>query len=108
MSMAARRDSNRHWIKLQWQVKSIANKRGKKAKEALEWYGGPYDPDDIDEQQVKITLGRLTNFHRTRRSKTVKKESRVGRLTLTRRSLLLRLEYAPRPPSENHVLGLRP
>jgi Plasmid pRiA4b ORF-3-like protein len=36
-------------------------------------YGGPYDPDDIDEQQIKITLGRIANSHRTGRSKTVKK-----------------------------------
>ena len=28
----------------------IATKRGKKRKAALDWYGGPYDPDDIDEQ----------------------------------------------------------
>jgi hypothetical protein len=54
-------------------IENIASKRGKKAKEALEWYGGPYDPDDIDEQQIKITLGRLANSHRTGRSKTVKK-----------------------------------
>jgi hypothetical protein len=54
-------------------IESIASKRGKKAKEALEWYGGPYDPDDIDEQQIKITLGRIANSHRTGRSKSVKK-----------------------------------
>ena len=54
-------------------IENIASKRGKKAKEALEWYGGPYDPDDIDERQIKITLGRLANSHRTGRSKTAKK-----------------------------------
>jgi hypothetical protein len=53
-------------------IESIA-KRGKKANEALEWYGGPYDPDDIDEQQIKIDLKRIVNSHRTGRSKTVKK-----------------------------------
>ena len=28
-------------------IENIASKRSKKAREALEWYGGPYDPDDI-------------------------------------------------------------
>ena len=31
----------------------------KKKKEALAWYGRPYDPDNIDEQQIGITLGRV-------------------------------------------------
>jgi hypothetical protein len=48
-------------------MEDIASKRAKKAKEALEWYGGPYDPDDIDERQINITLGRIANSlpHRT-------------------------------------------
>lgn len=54
-------------------IENIASKRSKKAKESLEWYGGPYNPDDIDEQQIKITLGRIANSYRTGRSKTVKK-----------------------------------
>jgi hypothetical protein len=54
-------------------MEDIASKRAKKAKEALEWYGGPYDPDDIDERQINITLGRIANSYRTGRSKTVKK-----------------------------------
>ncbi len=53
-------------------IEKIASKRSKKAKDALEWYGSPYDPDDIDEQQIKITLGRIANSYRTGRSKTVK------------------------------------
>jgi hypothetical protein len=53
-------------------IENIASKRSKKAKDALEWYGSPYDPDDIDEQQIKITLGRIANSYRTGRSKTVK------------------------------------
>jgi hypothetical protein len=44
-------------------IENIARKNSKKAKEALEWYGGPYDPDDIDEQQIKITLGRIANSY---------------------------------------------
>lgn len=54
-------------------IENIASKRSKKAKDALEWYGRPYNPDDIDEQKIKITLGRIANSYRTGRSKTVKK-----------------------------------
>jgi Plasmid pRiA4b ORF-3-like protein len=50
-------------------IENIAPKRSKKAKEALDWYGGPYDPDDIDAEQIKITLGRIANSYRTGRSK---------------------------------------
>ena len=31
-------------------IENIARKQSKKAKEALEWYGGPYDPDNLDEE----------------------------------------------------------
>jgi hypothetical protein len=34
----------------------ITAKQLKKRKAALDWYGGPYDPDDIDEQQIVINL----------------------------------------------------
>jgi hypothetical protein len=39
-------------------IENIARKQGKKAKEALDWYGGPYDPNDIDTDQIDITLRR--------------------------------------------------
>jgi hypothetical protein len=39
-------------------------KAGKKKKEALDWYGGPYDPDDIAEEQIRITLRRIANASR--------------------------------------------
>jgi Plasmid pRiA4b ORF-3-like protein len=54
-------------------IENIARKNSKKAKEALDWYGGPYDPDDIDEQQIKITLDRIANSHRPGRSKSVRR-----------------------------------
>jgi Plasmid pRiA4b ORF-3-like protein len=53
-------------------IENIARKHSKKAKEALDWYGGHYDPDDIDEEQIKITLGRIANSHRPGQSKPVK------------------------------------
>ena len=31
---------------------NIASKQSKKRKAALDWYGGPYDPDEIGEQQI--------------------------------------------------------
>jgi Plasmid pRiA4b ORF-3-like protein len=34
----------------------VTAKQGKKRKAALDWYGGPYDPDDIDEQQIVMNL----------------------------------------------------
>jgi hypothetical protein len=54
-------------------IENIARKNSKKVKEALDWYGGPYDPGDIDEEQIKITLGRIANAYRTGRSKSKKK-----------------------------------
>ena len=54
-------------------IENIARKNSKKAKEALEWYGGPYDPDNIDEQQINVTLGRLANSYRPSLSRPVKK-----------------------------------
>ena len=54
-------------------IESIARKNGKKAKEALDWYAGLYDPDHIDEQQINITLGRIANAYRTGRANPVKK-----------------------------------
>ena len=51
---------------------NIASKQSKKRKAALDWYGRPYDPDDIDEQQVVITLKRIANSRRPGRSKIVK------------------------------------
>ena len=34
----------------------ITAKQGKRRKAALDWCGGPYDPDDIDEQQIVMNL----------------------------------------------------
>ena len=50
----------------------IASKQSKKRKAALDWYGSPYDPDDIDEQQITINLKRIANAGRPGRSKSVK------------------------------------
>ena len=38
---------------------NIASKQSKKRKAALDWYGGPYDPDDIDEKQIVASLKHL-------------------------------------------------
>ena len=35
---------------------NIASKQSKKRKAALDWYGRPYDPDDIDEKQIVAVL----------------------------------------------------
>jgi hypothetical protein len=54
-------------------IENIARKQSKNAKEALDWYGGPYNPNDIDVEQINITLGRIANAYRTGRSKASKK-----------------------------------
>jgi hypothetical protein len=47
-------------------------KGSKKKKEALDWYGGPYDPDDIDEEQIRIALKRIATALRPRVKKPIK------------------------------------
>lgn len=54
-------------------IENIASKRGKKAKDALEWYGGPYDPDDIDEQNIATAFKRPAKPQPAKRSRAVKK-----------------------------------
>lgn len=48
---------------------NIASKQSKKRRAALDWYGGPYDPDDIDEQRIVGTLKRIATTGRAVRSK---------------------------------------
>ena len=50
---------------------NIASKQDKKRKAAFHWYGGPYDPDDIDEQRLVIALKYIANTWRPARLKTV-------------------------------------
>ena len=38
---------------------NIASKQTKKRKAALDWYGRPYDPHDIDEKQIFAALKRI-------------------------------------------------
>jgi Plasmid pRiA4b ORF-3-like protein len=40
-------------------LNNIASKQSKKRKAALDWYGAPYDPDEIGEQQIVTTLNRI-------------------------------------------------
>jgi hypothetical protein len=54
-------------------IENIAGERGKKAKEALEWYGGPYDPEDIDEQNIATAFMRLAKPQLAKQSKAAKK-----------------------------------
>jgi pRiA4b ORF-3-like protein len=36
-------------------IESITRKNSKKAKEVLDWYGGPFEPNDIDEEKLPLT-----------------------------------------------------
>ena len=48
-------------------LNNIASKQSKKRKAALDWYGGPYDPDEIGEQQIVTTLTGIANTSRPSR-----------------------------------------
>ena len=43
---------------------NIASKQSRKRKAALDWYGGPYDSDEIDEEQIVAALKRMANRRR--------------------------------------------
>ena len=45
-------------------LKNIASKQSKKRKAALDGYGGPYDPDEIGEQEIVAALERIANTNR--------------------------------------------
>jgi len=46
---------------------NTGSKQNKKRTAALEWYGAPYYPDEIDEQQIVATLNRIANTGRASR-----------------------------------------
>jgi hypothetical protein len=45
-------------------LENIASKQSKKRKAALDWFGGPYNPDDIGEQQIITALKRIAKTKR--------------------------------------------
>jgi len=48
-------------------LSNIASKQNKKRKAALDWYGAPCDPDQIDEQQIIAALDRIAHMRRPAR-----------------------------------------
>jgi hypothetical protein len=48
-------------------LENIASKQNKKRKAALDWYGAPYNPDEINEQQIITNLNRMANRRRAPR-----------------------------------------
>ena len=48
-------------------LENIASKQSKTRKAALDWYGGPYDPDEIGEQEINRRLNRIANVGRRSR-----------------------------------------
>ena len=46
---------------------NIASKQSKKRKVALDWYGGPYDPDDIGEKEIITAVSRIAKTGRRSR-----------------------------------------
>jgi hypothetical protein len=45
-------------------LKNIASKKSERRKGAIEWYGGPYDPDEIGEQEIVAALERIVKTGR--------------------------------------------
>lgn len=45
-------------------LKNIASKKSERRKGAIEWYGGPYDPDEIGEQEIVAALERIVKTDR--------------------------------------------
>ena len=45
-------------------LENIASKQSKKRKAALDWFGGPYNPDNIGERKIITALKRLANAKR--------------------------------------------
>jgi len=43
-------------------LRKIASKQAKTRKAASNWYGGPYDPDDISEEKIITGLGRISTM----------------------------------------------
>jgi hypothetical protein len=48
-------------------LENIASNQNKKRKAALDWYGAPYNPDEINEQQIITNLNRMANRRRAPR-----------------------------------------
>jgi hypothetical protein len=49
---------------------NIASKDSKRRKAALDWYGRPYKPDDIDEAQIVADFKNIVDLRDLKRSKT--------------------------------------
>jgi hypothetical protein len=48
-------------------LNNIASKQSKRRKAALDWYGAPYDPEEMGEQQIVTTLSGIANTGRRSR-----------------------------------------
>jgi hypothetical protein len=50
-------------------LKNISSKQRRVRSDALRWYGGPYDPDDIGQSKIVRALGRIAGRRGKSRSK---------------------------------------
>ena len=48
-------------------LNNIVSKQSKKRKAALDWYGVPYDPDEVGEERIVTTLNGIANTSRPSR-----------------------------------------
>lgn len=47
-------------------IENIARPQSKEARDALKWYGGLYDPDEIDEEKILMELKRISHPRKSR------------------------------------------
>jgi hypothetical protein len=48
-------------------LKAATNPRHRRHTEVIDWYGGPYDPDDIGESAVRLRIARIAQRRRARK-----------------------------------------
>jgi hypothetical protein len=58
-----------------YEFDSISSPRHREHKRVLEWYGGPFNPDDIDDLTLRLRLGDIA------------KRCRDGKLSYQKRNL---------------------
>lgn len=51
---------------------AIAKPRSQEGRSLLDWYGAPYDPDNIEEEQIAITLKRIAKRWRPGKAATAR------------------------------------
>lgn len=54
---------------------AVTQPRHRERRRMLDWYGGPYDPDDIDEPAIRLRLGAVAKRRRAGKAAYAKRKS---------------------------------